>query len=41
MIGISTRRIERLARALGIEAISASKVEYFRFWALEEEYPFL
>jgi len=50
--GISTRRIERLAQALGIENISASQVseikkgleeqvEHFRSRSLEEEYPFL
>jgi putative transposase len=50
--GVSTRRIERLAKALGIENISASQVseinkglqeqvEAFRFRPLEEEYPFL
>lgn len=50
--GVSTRKIERLARALGIESISASQVseinkglseqeEYFRTRALESEYPFL
>jgi putative transposase len=50
--GVSTRRIERLAQALGIENISASQVselnkglegqvEAFRTRALEEEYPFL
>jgi putative transposase len=50
--GVSTRRIERLAQALGIENISASQVseinkgleeqvEHFRSRSLEEEYPFL
>lgn len=50
--GVSTRRIERLAQALGVENISASQVseinkelegqvESFRSWPLEEEYPFL
>ena len=50
--GVSTRRIERLAQALGIENISASQVseinkgledqvETFRTRPLEEEYPFL
>jgi putative transposase len=50
--GVSTRRIERLAKALGIENISASQVseinkglqeqvEGFRSRPLEEEYPFL
>jgi putative transposase len=50
--GVSTRRIERLAQALGIENISASQVseinkgleqqvEHFRARPLEEEYPFL
>ncbi|MFZ2053569.1 MAG: IS256 family transposase [Candidatus Aminicenantales bacterium] len=50
--GVSTRRIERLAKALGIENISASQVseinkglqeqvEAFRSRPLEEEYPFL
>ena len=50
--GVSTRRIERLAQALGIENISASQVseinkglsgqvEDFRTRPLEEEYPFL
>jgi transposase-like protein len=50
--GVSTRRIERLAQALGIENISASQVseinkgleeqvEHFRSRPLEEEYPFL
>lgn len=50
--GVSTRRIERLARALGIENISASQVseitkglqgqvEAFRSRPLEAEYPFL
>jgi putative transposase len=49
--GVSTRRIERLAQALGIENISASQVseinkglsgqvEDFRTRPLEEEYPF-
>ena len=50
--GVSTRRIERLAKALGIENISASQVseinkglqeqvEAFRSRPSEEEYPFL
>ena len=50
--GVSTRRIERLAQALGIENISASQVSEinkglesqvasFRSRSLEEEYPFL
>ena len=50
--GVSTRRIERLAQALGIENISASQVseinkglsgqvEDYRSRPLEEEYPFL
>jgi putative transposase len=50
--GVSTRRIERLAQALGVENISASQVsemnkelegqvESFRTRPLEEEYPFL
>jgi putative transposase len=50
--GVSTRRIERLAQALGIENISASQVseinkgleeqvEHFRSRSLEGEYPFL
>jgi len=50
--GVSTRKIERLARSLGIENISASQVseinkglseqvEYFRTRPLESEYPFL
>ena len=50
--GVSTRKIERLARSLGIENISASQVseinkglgeqvEYFRTKPLESEYPFL
>jgi len=50
--GVSTRRIERLAQALGIENISASQVseinkgledqvQAFRTRPLEEEYPFL
>lgn len=50
--GVSTRRIERLAQALGVENISASQVseinkglekqvESFRSRPLEEEYPFL
>ena len=50
--GVSTRRIERLAQALGIENISASQVseinkglsgqvEDYRTRPLEEEYPFL
>jgi len=50
--GVSTRRIERLARALGVENISASQVseinkelegqvQLFRTRPLEEEYPFL
>jgi transposase-like protein len=50
--GVSTRRIERLAQALGIENISASQVseinkelgaqaEYFRSRLLAEECPFL
>jgi putative transposase len=50
--GVSTRRIERLAQALGIENISASQVseinkglsgqvEDFRTRPLAEEYPFL
>jgi len=50
--GVSTRKIERLARSLGIESISASQVseinkglseqvEYFRTKPLESEYPFL
>ncbi len=50
--GVSTRRIERLGKALGIENISVSQVseinkglqeqvEAFRFRPLEEEYPFL
>jgi len=50
--GVSTRKIERLARSLGIENISASQVsqmnkglneqvESFRNRELEEEYPFL
>jgi len=50
--GVSTRRIERLAQALGIENISASQVseinkglenqvESFRSRPLEEEYPFI
>jgi putative transposase len=50
--GVSTRKIERLARSLGIENISASQVseinkglseqvKYFRHRPLESEYPFL
>jgi len=50
--GVSTRRIERLAQALGVENISASQVseinkglgnqvESFRARPLEEEYPIL
>lgn len=50
--GVSTRKMERLARSLGIENISASQVseinkglseqvEYFRTRPLESEYPFL
>jgi transposase-like protein len=50
--GVSTRKIERLARAMGIENISASQVsefnkeldaqvEDFQTRPLEEEYPFL
>ena len=50
--GVSTRRIERLAKAIGIENISASQVSEitkgleeqvaaFRTRPLEEEYPFL
>jgi transposase-like protein len=50
--GVSTRKIERLAQALGIENISASQVseinkelsgqvEDYRTRPLEEEYPFL
>jgi len=50
--GVSTRKIERLARAMGIENISASQVSEFnkeldaqvadfRSRPLEEEYPFL
>lgn len=50
--GASTRQIERLAKALGVEDISASQVsevhkefgaqvEHFRSRPLEEEYPFL
>ncbi len=50
--GVSTRKVERLARALGIENISASQVSEitkgleeqvagFRNRKLEEEYPFL
>jgi putative transposase len=50
--GVSTRKIERLARSLGIENISAAQVseinkglsqqvEYFRTRPLESEYPFL
>jgi transposase-like protein len=50
--GVSTRKIERLARRLGIENISASQVseinkglneqvDYFRTRPLEEIYPFL
>jgi transposase-like protein len=50
--GVSTRRIERLAQALGVENISASQVseinkglekqvESFRSRPLGEEYPFL
>jgi transposase-like protein len=50
--GVSTRRIERLAKAIGIENISAAQVSEitkgledqmtsFRTRALEEEYPFL
>jgi putative transposase len=50
--GVSTRRIERLAQALGVENISASQVseinkglenqvESFRTRPLDEEYPFL
>jgi putative transposase len=50
--GVSTRKIERLARAMGIENISASQVSEFnkeldaqvadfRTRPLEEEYPFL
>jgi putative transposase len=50
--GVSTRRIERLAQALGIENISASQVSeinkgledqvtHFRSRSLEEEYPFV
>jgi putative transposase len=50
--GVSTRRIERLAQALGVENISASQVseinkglgkqvEAFRTRTLEEEYPFI
>ena len=50
--GVSTRRIERLAQALGIENISASQVSeinkgledqvaHFRSRSWEEEYPFL
>jgi putative transposase len=50
--GVSTRKVERLAKALGIEGMSASQVseitkgldeqvEIFRTRALEEEYPVL
>jgi len=50
--GVSTRKVERLARSLGIESISASqvseiikgldeRVEEFRTRGLREEYPFL
>ena len=50
--GVSTRKVERLARSLGIEGISASqvseitkgldeRVEEFRTRGLREEYPFL
>ena len=50
--GVSTRKIERLAQALGVENISASQVseinkglgnqvEAFRTRPLEEEYPFI
>jgi len=50
--GVSTRKIERLARALGIESLSASqvseiasgldeRVKEFRTRLLKEEYPFL
>jgi len=50
--GVSTRKIERLARSLGIESISASQVseinkglsqqvDFFRNRPLESEYPFL
>ena len=50
--GVSTRKVERLAKALGIEGMSASQVseitrgldeqvEAFRSRALEEEYPVL
>lgn len=50
--GVSTRKIERLARALGIESLSASqvseitrsldeRVQEFRTRLLKEEYPFL
>ncbi len=50
--GVSTRKIERLARSLGIESISASqvseitrgldeRVEEFRNRELKAEYPFL
>lgn len=50
--GVSTRKIERLARSLGIESISASQVseinkglseqvESFRTRPLEAEYPFM
>jgi len=50
--GVSTRKIERLARSLGIESISAAQVseinkglsqqvDFFRNRPLESEYPFL
>ncbi len=50
--GVSTRKVERLAKSLGIEGISASqvseitkgldeRVEEFRTRGLREEYPFL
>jgi len=50
--GVSTRKVERLARSLGIEGISASqvseitkgldeRVEEFRTRSLQAEYPFL
>jgi len=50
--GLSTRKVERLARSLGIESISASqvseitrgldkRVEEFRTRQLQVEYPFI
>jgi len=50
--GVSTRKVERLAKSLGIESISASqvseitkgldeRVEEFRTRQLQAEYPFI